>query len=83
LDFIICSAWLYCSAARGGIGVESGTGAGLAVAALPGAAAGPVEFTLPLGAPFKVAGFDWGELAGGTVAGTADADARGGCAGVL
>jgi hypothetical protein len=74
LDFIICSAWLYCCAARGGIGVESTTGAEF-VGAAPAA--------LLAVAPFGVAGFDCGVLAGGALGDGAVAGARGGCTGVL
>jgi hypothetical protein len=82
LDFIICSAWLYCCAARGGTGVESAAAAAFAaavpltVAALPGAAAAPAVvfagLAPPAGAPFEVTGFDSGVLAGAAGAGARD-----------
>jgi len=82
LDFIICSAWLYCCAARGGIGVESATAGAFAaavpltVAAVPGAAAAPAavlaELAPPAGAAFAVTGFDAGVLAGAAGAGARD-----------
>jgi hypothetical protein len=83
LDFIICSAWLYCCAARGGIGVESAAAGAfaaavvpLAVAALPWAAAAPAAVLAalapPAGAPFEVTGFDSGVLAGAAGAGARD-----------